>query len=74
MWDLTTALEQLQTLKAPPQDGGPSARELLRLLEPQELSATPCVTPSLFAPSSGRLKPENARLMAQTERGYDTDV
>ena len=74
MWDLTTALEQRQQGKPPVEDGGPTARELLRLLEPQGTnghSMCDSLSPGtlLWKDEAGKCPTDGA-----DREGYDTDV
>lgn len=50
MWDLSTAQEKTDQQRVSPERGptsGPSASELMRALEPCDLTNTPSVSPAL---------------------------
>ncbi|XP_026810797.1 BTB/POZ domain-containing protein KCTD3 [Rhopalosiphum maidis] len=65
MWDLTTALDLANKCLQPIPNGGPTAEELLRLLDQCDLSNSHCSTPSI-SPYPGMLisKGNTARLKA----------
>ncbi|XP_037045499.1 BTB/POZ domain-containing protein KCTD3 [Bradysia coprophila] len=73
MWDLTTALELIAENK-PIQEivhGGPTAKELLRLLDQCDLTnslcSTPCMTPCSSVSTITRLKASNVAFLNQVQ-------
>lgn len=79
MWDLTTALDlSFKGEPAVQTSGGPSAEELLKLLDQCDLSnsycSTPCISPCPSLVGSGaRLKAANVVFLNQSHFGGDTD-
>lgn len=71
MWDLTTALDLCAKDQASQNRGGPSAEELLRLLDQCDLStshcSTPCISPCpTLLGSAARIKASNMAFLNQS--------
>ncbi|XP_073999721.1 BTB/POZ domain-containing protein KCTD3 isoform X2 [Rhodnius prolixus] len=70
MWDLTTALDISKKMEPVSQTaGGPTPRELLRILDQCDLCnshcSTPCISPSQSTHGSSRLKASNLGFLTQ---------
>ncbi|PSN50776.1 BTB/POZ domain-containing protein KCTD3 [Blattella germanica] len=78
MWDLTTALDLAAKGEPATQiSGGPTAEELLKLLDQCDLSnshcSTPCISPcpSMAANAAARIKASNVAFLNQSQEAAD---
>ncbi|KAJ9591552.1 hypothetical protein L9F63_001906 [Diploptera punctata] len=78
MWDLTTALDLAkEKLTSTQISGGPTAEELLKLLDQCDLSnshcSTPCISPcpSMAATAAARIKASNVAFLNQSQEAAD---